>query len=63
MLAATLLVHLPNGFFAPNGYELVLLLLGSSIALAVIGPGALALDNIITRPVPRAVPVGEPRSR
>ena len=41
-------MHLPAGFFAPNGVELVFLLLGGSVALA--GPGAFALDRLIARP-------------
>ena len=47
MLVATLLVHLQNGFFGPNGYELTLILLGGAVALALAGPGALALDRLI----------------
>jgi putative oxidoreductase len=49
MLVATLLVHFPNGFFAPMGYELTLLLLGGSVALILAGPGALAVDNVVAR--------------
>ena len=48
MLVATLMVHLPNGFFAQNGgYEFTLLLLASSVALTVAGPGEAALDRAI----------------
>ncbi len=50
MLVAAVLVHLPAGFFAPNGVELVFLLLGGSVALALAGPGAIALDRLIARP-------------
>ena len=50
MLVASLLVHLPAGFFAPNGVELVFLLLGGAAALALAGPGAFALDRLIARP-------------
>ena len=50
MLIAALLVHLPAGFFAPNGVELVFLLLGGTAALALAGPGAFALDRLIARP-------------
>jgi putative oxidoreductase len=47
MLVASLLVHIPAGFFVPNGVELVLLLLASAVTLIVAGPGALAIDQII----------------
>ncbi|MGE0407072.1 MAG: DoxX family protein [Candidatus Korobacteraceae bacterium] len=49
MLVATLQVHAKGGFFLPNGYEFTLTLLAASIALALTGPGALALDNRIFR--------------
>lgn len=52
MLVAMLLVHLPGGFFAPDGVELVLTLLAGSVALALAGPGAYALDQIVTRQQP-----------
>ena len=46
MLVALLLVHRHNGFFAGNGgVELVLLL--AAAALALTGPGAMALDNVL----------------
>lgn len=48
MLGAIFLVHLPNGFSAMNGgYEFVLTLFAASVALALTGPGALALDDIL----------------
>lgn len=46
MLGALLFVHLKNGFWAhtnPSGYEYVLVLLVVSLAVAMIGGGALAL--------------------
>jgi putative oxidoreductase len=46
MLGALLFVHLKNGFWAhtnPSGYEYVLVLLVVSLAVAMIGSGALAL--------------------
>jgi putative oxidoreductase len=47
MLVATLLVHLPAGFFLPNGVAFVLLLLAGAVALVLTGPGAFAVDRII----------------
>ena len=45
MLAAAVVVHLPNGFFAGGGgYELVLMLGAAALALVLTGPGAAALD-------------------
>lgn len=44
MLGAISFVHLRNGFFAhQNGYEYVLVLLVGSLAVAMIGGGALSL--------------------
>jgi len=45
MVGAALLVHLPAGFFLPNGYEFVLVLAAGAIALALAGPGAWSLDG------------------
>jgi len=48
VVVALLLVHRPNGFFAGDGgIELVLLLAASGLALALTGPGALALDDAL----------------
>ena len=44
MVGAILFVHLPAGFFAPNGVEFPLALMGGALALALIGPGAWSLD-------------------
>lgn len=49
MLGAILLVHLPAGFFMPNGVEFALTLLGASGALALTGAGRLSLDARISR--------------
>ncbi len=49
MLGALLTVHIGAGFFLPNGFEYVLVLLAGSVALALSGPGALALENVFGR--------------
>jgi putative oxidoreductase len=49
MLGAILFVHLPAGFFLPNGYEFVLSLLGSAGFLALAGAGAYSVDARIAR--------------
>lgn len=55
MAVATLLVHLPKGFFLPNGYEFTLTLFAACIALALNDPGEAALDRLIGKKrVPRA---------
>ena len=47
MAVATLLVHLPKGFFIPDGVEFTLLLFAACIALALNGPGEAAVDQLI----------------
>ena len=47
MLGALFLVHLPAGFFLPNGYEFVLGLFGAAATLAVTGAGAWSLDAVL----------------
>ena len=52
MLGAIFLVHIKNGFFLmpPKlGYEFALTLLAATIALAISGPGAAALDGMFGR--------------
>jgi putative oxidoreductase len=57
MLGAMFLVHFRNGFFLPNGYEFTFILAATSLALAIAGPGALAVDPIIAnRRRPRLAP-------
>ena len=47
MVVAILQVHLKNGFFAPNGVEFPLSLLGSTALIAIAGAGGFSLDRII----------------
>ena len=50
MLGAILLVHLANGFsVGDNGYEFTLVLMTASLALAIAGPGAASVDDVIAR--------------
>jgi putative oxidoreductase len=49
MLVATLLVHLPNGFFLPTGIEFTMLLFAGAVALVLTGPGELSLDAMLTK--------------
>jgi putative oxidoreductase len=47
MLGATLIVHLANGFFNPNGVELTLTLFAVAAAFAIAGAGRYSLDHAI----------------
>lgn len=50
MLVALFLVHLPNGFYVnEGGYEFALILLASTVALALMGPGARSLDERVNK--------------
>jgi putative oxidoreductase len=49
MAVALVTAHLKAGFFLPNGYEFVLLLLATTISLGLSGSGVLALDNVRRR--------------
>lgn len=45
MLVAAVTVHLPHGFFAPDGVELVLVLGAALLVLVLQGSGALSLGE------------------
>jgi len=49
MLVAILKVRWGGGFFAPEGLEFELTLLGAALTLALIGPGRGPLDRLLDR--------------
>jgi putative oxidoreductase len=67
MLGAMVLVHLPAGFFLPNGVEFVLTLFGAAVVLALTGAGAWSVDARLARretpkvSAPAAVTAGSSR--
>jgi putative oxidoreductase len=58
MTVAVLAVHLKHGFFASaGGFEYPLTLLVANISLALAGPGACAVDNLLAKSrQPQAAP-------
>lgn len=48
MAGAIYFVHWGNGFFAPKGIELVMLLGASALALALAGPGRFSVDGMLS---------------
>lgn len=49
MASALILVHLPNGFFLPNGIEFVLVLGAVSLFYVIAGAGAYSADARLFR--------------
>ena len=45
MIVASVMVHLPNGFFLPTGYEFTLALAAMAFGLALTGPGKYSVDG------------------
>ncbi len=52
MLGAMAMVHVPNGFFLPAGYEFVLTLAASATTLMITGAGRYSLDALLARRQP-----------
>jgi putative oxidoreductase len=65
MLGAIVFAHLPEGFFAPKGYEFPLTLLGATAALALAGAGRFSLDHVLASRRGAASPAlaGQPTAR
>lgn len=49
MLGAIVFAHLSAGFFAPNGFEFPLALLGIATAIALAGAGEYSVDGAVAR--------------
>lgn len=49
MAGAALTVHLPHGFFLPEGYEFTLALGLSALALVMTGAGRYSIDALVAR--------------
>jgi putative oxidoreductase len=69
MIAALVLVHLPNGFFLPSGIEFVLTLAAVCFAYVIAGAGVYSLDAQLFRRrreveyvPPRGYAPGEPHT-
>jgi putative oxidoreductase len=54
MLGAMAMVHLPAGFFPPDGVAFTLTLFAAGVALALTGPGRPSLDAVLARRRARA---------
>src|SRR5256885_3999 len=49
MFVAFWKVHRMNGFFLPKGFEYAFVLFFAALAIALMGPGLLAIDNLLFR--------------
>ena len=49
MAVAILTVHLPNGFFRPEGFEYPLTLLAANVSLALLGSGEASVDRFLEK--------------
>ena len=52
MAVAIFKVHLPNGFFMPNGYEYALTLFAANCCMALEGPGAASVQIMRKKSAP-----------
>ena len=57
MAGAVAMVHWPNGLLGREGYEFPLALLGSSIALLILGPDPLSVDRNFSASMSRSIDV------
>ncbi len=49
MAVAIFTVHLPNGFFLPEGFEYPLTLLAANVSLALLGSGEASVDMFLEK--------------
>lgn len=49
MLGALFTVHLPGGFFLPNGIEFVLTLFGAATLFTLVGGGEYSVDAVLAK--------------
>lgn len=64
MAAAFFIVHVENGFFVMNnGFELVFLLGGAALTLAITGPGRYSVDALLGLPWATGFTREGPRAR
>lgn len=59
MIGAILMVHGPNGFFGPKGFEYNLALIGLLACILIAGPGHVALGRSL--PLPKNEENGAPK--
>ncbi len=62
MFVAAFFVHLPQGFFMPNGMEFALTLCAATTTLVFVGPGRYAIDEWLEQPAPAAEAIPHPKA-
>jgi len=63
MFVAVAVVHLPNGYFLPNGMEFALTLLLSSVTLTQTGAGRYSVDAWLRSRKPASASIDNPLRR